>query len=294
MAHHPSENFIKYLILKDPENSDDDILKVLDDWAILPPRLEDSSYIPFLRQRLEDRPASFDPLNKLDRHSMNFLRRHGVYYFFYPNEGAKEAWEILADPQKRIAAEQVLLARLPRKSAAQKLNQKNRWFLTEEGLDYFHDFFWNVRLLTWDEWGRYLFGRTQMYEKYLTLLRASPELSFFHLQFEQHVESKFMIKRTQEIAYFTLEEVNLKPGAGPDKVKAIGVLSKAITECHEALSTSDMALKDILKNFERFRMEHPLTPPKDIKALAPNGNFTGSGEEAKEKIKIIKTNPDNI
>jgi hypothetical protein len=117
------------------------------------------------------------------------------------------------------------------------------------------------------------------------MLQATPELAMFHLQLQQAIDSKTMIQRTQEIAYFTIEEVSRKPGTGPDKVKAIGVLGKTIVDCHEALSTSDMALKDILKNFERFRMEHPQIPPPDIKMLAPGGNFTGSGVEEKQTEK---------
>ena len=117
------------------------------------------------------------------------------------------------------------------------------------------------------------------------LLLVHSALALFHMRLEQAVESKTMIQRSQEIAYFTLEEVNLKPGTQPDKVKAISVLTKAVVECHEALSTSDMALKDVLKQFERFRMEHPQQIPPDIRQLAPLGNFTGGGAAEKDDKK---------
>jgi hypothetical protein len=277
---HPAETFIKYLLIKDKDVTDAEVLKTLQDWGFLSPH---DNYLGFLRQKIANVPANFDPANRLSRTSMNYLREHGVFELFFPTAATHEAWDILGDPFKRLQVEQVLLARLDRKAVAGRLNKKYNWHLTAEGLSAFHDFFWNVKSMSWDEWGRFLFGRSMMYEKYLGLLQASPQLAFFHLKLEQTIESKDMIKRAQEIAYFTLEEVSQKPGTGPDKVKAIGVLGKTIVDCHEALSTSDIALKDILKNFERFRMEHPQTQPPDIKSLAPGGNFSGSGVDEKTK-----------
>ncbi len=282
---HPAETFIKYQLIKGPGITDAQILKTLEDWGFLSPV---DTYLGFLRQKLNP-PPNFDANNRLHRASMQYLREHKVHELFFPTTASEEAWAILSDPFKRLIVEQVLLARLDRKQTALKLNKKHGWHLTAEGLTAYNDVFWNVKGMTWDEWGRFLYGRSAMYEKYMSLLQCPPQLAFFHLQLEQAVESKHMIQRAQEIAYFTLEEVSQKPGTGPDKVKAIGVLTKSITDCHEALSTSDMALKDILKNFERFRMEHPQIPPVDIKSLAPGGNFTGSGVD--EKLKLVKPDP---
>lgn len=275
---HPAENFIKYLLIKDQGVTDAQVLKSLEDWGFLSP---EAPYLGFLRQEVSQPPANFDPLNRMHRPSMNFLREHGVFELFYKTPATDEAWNILSEPFLRLNVEKALLARLDKKVVAQKLNKKHSWKLTEEGISTFHNFFWNVRLLTWEQWGRFLYGRSAMYEQYMSLLQASPSLAFFHLHLEQTLESKHMIKRTQEIAYHTLEEVSLKPGTDPAKIKAIGVLGKTVIECHEALSTSDMALKDALKEFERFRMEHPQTPAPDIKRLAPGGNYSGSGADQK-------------
>lgn len=279
---HPAETFIKYLIIKDEDATNPQIQKGIEDWGFLSPEMV---YLDFLRQGLADKPAAFDPANRLHRPSMAFLRDNGVYELFHKTPTSDEAWSILSEPFMRLNIERCLLARLDRKATAQKLNKKHGWKLTEDGITAFNNYFWNVRSLSWDEWGRFLYGRSAMYEQYMSLLQAPPSLAFFHLHLEQTIESKRMIQRTQEIAYFNLEEVNLKPGTAPDKIKAIGVLGKAIIECHEALATSDMALKDVLKDFERFRMEHPQVLPPDIKELAPDGNFHGSGIEEKKKEK---------
>jgi hypothetical protein len=284
---HPAEFFIKYLLVRHPDWDDALILKHLQDWGMLPPpSFEDGKYLPFLRAELPNPPPDFDPLDLFHRPTTRYLRQVGVYEIFRGTPEMQEAWDILSKPDQRLMVEQLVLSRLDYKTAAQRLNKKNGWFLSEDGIKAFAHYFWNPKLLTFDDWGRFLFGRASLYERYMALLQGDMRVSLFHLRIEQQVESKLMIQRSQEIAYFTLEEVSLKPGTGSDKVKAISVLAKAVVECHEALSTSDMALKDVLKQFERFRMEHPQHMPPDIKTLAPLGNFSGGGLAEKEKDEL--------
>lgn len=281
---HPAEYYIRYLILKDPGITDAMLIKTLDDWGFLQPS---QTYWGFMRQKLLERPPGFDPAARLHQPSMKYLREMKVYDLFYPTEATQEAWNILADPTQRSLAEQVLMGRLDLKSTAQKLNKKYNLFLTTEGLQAFYHFFWNVKLMTFDEWGRFLYGRTALYERHLALLQGPPSLAFFHLRLDQNIESKKMIQRVQEISYHNIEEVNAKPGTMPDKVKAIALLSKVVVDCHNALSTSDMALKDVLQQFERWRMEHPMGSPPSIDELAPKGNFSGSGaRDKKEEEKV--------
>lgn len=278
---HPAEYFIRYLLLKDRQVSDAVLEKTLDDWGFLQPG---PLFWNFARQRaFTGVPANFDPTNRIDRASMKFLRDQKVYELFFPTPEVEMAWSILSDPSQRMIIEQALMARLDPKVAASQLNKKNGWFLSGDGLTIYNHYFWNVKLLTFDEWGRFLFNRTSLYDRHMTLLQGTPQLAYFHLRIDQSMESKKMIQRTQEIAFHALEEINLKSGVGPDKVKAIGMLGKVVIDAHSALSTSDMALKDVLKNFERFRMEHPNSVPPDIRELAPGGNYTGSGAEEKEK-----------
>lgn len=282
---HPAEYFIRHLILKDAQVTDATLEKTLDDWGFLQPA---PNFWGFARQRARaGMPTDFNPNNRLHRQSMKFLRDQQVYDLFFPTEAVEMAWSILTDPTQRVVIEQALMARLDPKLAAVQLNRKNNWFLTGDALSVFGHFFWNVKLLTFDEWGRFLFNRTTLYDRHMSLLVGSPSLAYFHLRIDQAMESKKMIQRAQEIAFHTLEEINLKAGVGPDKVKAIGLLGKVVIEAHNALSTSDMALKDVLKNFERFRMEHPIASPPDIRLLAPGGNYTGSGAEAKKEEKEV-------
>jgi hypothetical protein len=273
---HPAEFYVKYLCLRYPTWTEAEVQKQLQNWGFLS---FDDHYLAFLKQDLPTPPPGFDPLNLTHRPSQMYLRRVGVWEMFRSTPEMQEAWDILSRPEQRLIAEQIILSRLDPKVAAQKVNKKNSWFLTAEGLTTFRHYFWNPKLLTFDEWGRFLYGRSAMYERHMALLQGDPRIALYHLRIEQAIESKSMIQRAQEISYYTLEEVNQKPGTQADKVKAIAILTKAVVECHEALSTSDMALKDVLKQFERFRMEHPHQAPPDIRAL---GNFSGGGQKERE------------
>lgn len=277
---HPAEFYIKYLCIRHVDWSDAQIQKRVQDWGMLS---FDEKYLPFLKQELPDLPDDFDPLDLTHRPSQMFLRRIGIYDMFRNTQAVQEAWSILARPEQRLAVEQIVLARLDLKTSAQRVNRKHGWFLTVEGIEAYRHYFWNPQLLTYDEWGRFLYGRSALYERQMALLQGDQRIALYHLHIDQAVESKVMIQRAQEIAYFTLEEINQKPGTQADKVKAITLLTKAVVECHEALSTSDMALKDVLKQFERFRIEHPHQAPPDIRSLAPVGNFSGGGQKERDE-----------
>jgi hypothetical protein len=279
---HPAEYYIRSLIIRDPTLTDAQILRELEQRGFLEPQ---TTYLGFLRQELAATPPPqvFDPFNRQHRPSMQYLRDQQVYEMFFPTPGVEEAQNYLSDPNKRMQVEQVILSRVNIKMVLPKVNRKHDWFLTEEGIISYRHFFWNLKLLTFDQWGRYLYERSALYARYMALLQSDTKLALFHLRLDQQIDSKRMIQRAQEIAYFSLEEVNQIPGVSSDKIKAIGILGKAITDCHNALSTSDMALSGVLKEFEKFRMEHPLAPPPNIHTLSPGSNYSGSGINSEEK-----------
>lgn len=275
---HPAENYIKFLIISNPNMTNEQILADLLDWSFLAP---DPLYLPALRARIPQPPANFQPTNRLHRVTAQYLRDQGVYEAFFPNDAFNDALELLAGPEKRLLVEQIVLARLDLKQAAMRVNQSRNMHLTEEALAAYRHYFWNVDLLTFDDWGRYLYGRSALYEKYMALLQASVKLAYHHLRIDQQIESKNMIRDIMELAYFTAMEVGQRPGTGMEKVKAIALMGKLVNECHASLSTSDMALKDVLGQFENFRMQHPQALPPAISELAPQANFTGSGADLK-------------
>lgn len=285
---HPAEFFIKAMMIHMPTLTDADVQKRLEDWSFLSLHTTDQKfYLQFLRQSIQ-LPESFNPTNKLHRPSQRFLRDQQVHEYFWRTPQMEEAYDILVNPDKRYSVEQALMARLDLKMAAAKLNQKKNWLLTEGGLQTYKHFFWNVDLLTFDEWGRFLYGRTALYERQMDLLTATPQLALHLLQIEQQVEGKVMLQDVQRCSYFTFMEVQAKPGTSQDKIKGMAILGKTIIDAHEALSTSDTVLADVLKRFEKFRMERPKSSPPSIAQLAPKGNFTNSGLKNEQDAEVAE------
>jgi hypothetical protein len=274
---HPAEFFIKFVLIREPTLSDAQVLLELQNHGFLPP--PDETYLGMLRQEIPPQPAVFTLNDKNHRPSTQYMRDQGIYDLVFPDTDMNAALDVLFDTSKRVIVEQAILTRLDLKLLAMRLNKKHTWHLTEEMLSLYRHCFWNVNLLTFDHWGRYLYGRSAMYANYMTLLRADQKLSLYHLRMEQVMESKDLIRRAQEIAAMTLEEVAMVPGVPADKIKAIGVLGKVITDCHAAMSTSDMAMGSVLKQLQKFRVTPSEAPARSIHLLAPAGNFTGSGAE---------------
>lgn len=277
---HPAEFFIKALIIQSRgplspnEITDAEILRNLDTHGFL---AADLNYLGLLRSSIPTHPANFDPNDRLNRPSVKYLRDNGVYEFFHQSPEMEEARSILTNFRIRQVCEQILLAWCANKTIIQKVNRRYDSHLTEDGIKLFSHYFWNVGIMDLDSWGRYLYDRSAMYPDYIALLRATPEMLLFKLRIEQQLESKKMVKRAQDISYFNLEQVNLIPGTDSAKVKAIGVLTKAVIDCDTALSASDAQLGSVLKEFEKFRTDHPHLPAPDIKQLATENNFSGSG-----------------
>jgi hypothetical protein len=282
---HPAEFYVKFLLIDEPPDQDPQprfnaIMFDLQERGFLAPA---ETYLPMLWAEIADvYPEVLEPRIPTHRASVNFLRAQQVYEFFNPNEAMNGAWTILKDPEYRLAVEQALMGRLTPKQIAYELNRAHKWHLTEEGVAQFGHCFWNVKLLTFDDWGRFLYGRTALYERHMALLSAPAMLTLHHLGVEQQVESKAMIEQAQKQIFFTFMELAQKPGTDQAKVKGMAILNKAMLDSHEALSTSDMQLKDVLKNFEKFRIQHNQPAPKSIHELAPEGNYTGSGVQPKE------------
>lgn len=296
---HPADFFVKAMLIHMPAAGDADVVKRLTDWGFLQPLAEEQKfYLQFLRSSLVEGgpnapPVGFNALDPLHRPSMRYLRDQKVYEYFYRNASMEEAWEILSHPDKRLVVEQALMARIQSKTIAIQINKKRNWLLTEHGVELYKHYFWNVDLLTFDEWGRFLYGRSAMYERQMNLLTATPALALHLLQVEQQVESKQMLLDVQRHCYFTFIEVATKPGTDPAKIKAMQVLGKTVIEAHEALQTSDTILNEVLEKFEKFRMLRNEQTPPSIKALAPKGNYSNSGIAEKKEEPAQKRSEDD-
>lgn len=292
---HPSENYFKFLMtLSDPRMQDNAWLNMMITMLGYPPAKDD--YLPWLRDQLYQKiPPQFTPNNKYHRPSVKFMRQEGIYGLHNPDSAAIEAISITTHLRARPLIEELLLGHHHPVTIAKSVNSKLEAHFTADGVDAYRHYYWNVDLLRVDEWAALL----QMYEeqksKTLAILQVGPAMAMHQAGFSQSLESRTIMQEMQESLYFDFLEWKKKPQS-ETRTKMMALGARSITLIDERLQESNSLIKDSLKNFEKFRMQHANKRVIDMRDLAPDGNFTGSGvkfleaaaEAAKEETKESK------
>ncbi len=284
MPRHPSERFIKFLMT--PPNS----FKTDDAWVggmmtslgFPPP---DPAYLAALRYGLNQRiPATYQPGNRYHRASTSFLKEEGLYGLTFRDKATMDAQLIVTNLRARPIVEQLLLGRMEPREIAKRVNARLNEYLTAESVQAFGLYYWDVSLLSVEDWA-------QLYQDYdvqranaLSIVQVGPSMALHKMGFSQALESKTILKEMLEGLYFDFREWKTQP-LSERRTKSMTAIAKAAVMVDDRLSQADSAIKDSLKAFEQFRMKHADQTPKDMKDLAPAGNFSGSGAKLLEEKK---------
>jgi hypothetical protein len=281
---HPSENFVKYLMTtQDPNMGVNDMVNMMITTLGYPPA--DVAYLDWLRRDLQDRtPPQFTPVNRYHRPSVKFMRTEGIYGLHYQDESAREANGIITHLRARPLIEELLLGHHHPVVVAKKVNSHLQEHFTADGIEAYRHYYWNVDLLRIDEWATLLANQSEKKSKTLAILQVGPAMAMHQAGFHQEIESKQILQNIQEALYFDFLEWKTQPQS-LNKTRAMSVIAKAIALTDERLQESNSLVKDSLKNFEKFRMEHEHRRVIDMRELAPEGNFTGSGARLLESEK---------
>jgi hypothetical protein len=279
---HPSEYFIKYLLtLTRPEAQDDTWIQYSVQSMGFPPPAD--IYIQQLRSEVEkDLPLSYDPNDRYNRASVKFLRTNGVWSMHNPDDAVRECLKILPNYRARRIIEQLLLGRIEDKEVAKKANSRLGEYYKTAVIKAYRHYFWNTSLLKTSDW-MFFFEEYEATEaaSSIAVLQGGPATALHITGFQQNLECKEMLKEMMEGLYFDFREWKVQPRSLA-KTRAMTNIAKAATQIDVRMSEADSALRDSLKAFEAFRMEHAQKGVKSIDDIAPAGNFTESGVDIKE------------
>lgn len=286
MTRHPSENFIKYLITSSHQwASNDDWVKMTVTQLGYPP--VDADYLVWLRTSLTSRlPSGFDPQNRYHRESVKFLRTEGIYSIHNPDRPLQQANLIVTNLRARPIIENLLLGRMEPKDVAKKVNARLGDFFTTESIEAYQHYYWNVSIIKVEDWAVLLEGRDVEKSNALAIVQVGPSLALHKMGFQQAIDSKTILRETMEALYFDLKEWKTRP-LSASRTKAMTTIARGMVQIDAQLSQADSALKDSLKAFEQFRMQHSESMVPDIRDLAPAGNYSNSGAKLLEA-----TNPE--
>lgn len=285
MNRHPSEFYIKYLVTR-PEGQDDRYVR----HAVTSLGFPDVTGEILGRVRGEVQPkipAGFNPADRYHRDTVKFLRTEGIWSLYHQDEASRQATTMLVDMKSRDTIEKLLLGGMPHKDVARKVNARFGSFYTAVAVQTYEHYFWNVPLLKVQDWSAVFEQMDPRREKTMAILQVGPALALHAAGFQQQIDSKNVLREMLSGIYFDFREWQAQPRS-EERTEALVKNARAAVSIDTAMSQSDALLKDTLKGFEVFRMRSAEQGAvKDIRELAPHGNFTGSGAkllEAPEKL----------
>lgn len=276
MIRHPSESFIKYLMTCTHPSAADNVWV---DTALVSlgfPR-PDAALLTWLRSDMNTRrPANFQTNNRYHTPSVRFMRNEGIYGLHNPDKAAREAHLLVTNLRARPIIENLLLGRMEPKEIAKKANARLGEFFTADGIEAYSHYYWNTSRLSVQDWSQLLEDYDVQRQNTLSIIQVGPSMALHKMGFQQIIDSKTILRDMLEGVYFDFREWKTHRH-GTDRTKAITALAKSAVLLDGQLSMADSAIKESLRAFEQFRMQHSRDNVQSVRDLAPDGNYTNSG-----------------
>jgi hypothetical protein len=274
----PSEYFIKFL-LSQQEHETGQILRVLEDFGLDGLNV---AYIKQLESGMKPFPDPWDPTEK-DGPTKHYLKKHGIHDLWFPHQHVKEAYTILSSPQLRADVQQLLLSPLRVEEVTKRINKHHDIKLTVEGIEAFRHYFWNKSLLSMGEWVEYLEERPLASES-ITMLRISPDVAQSLVPWiagmsgpPANLNTGTVARRMRDIAFLKVLEIERSPATLAHS-KMMKNYADVIRGMEAEMRQSEVALRDVLKAFEKFRLRKDESTTPSIEEVAgPNYSHSGEG-----------------
>lgn len=274
----PSEHFIKYLLSKRQFDSGA-ILRMMEDFGL---DAISERYIDKIQASMEPFPDPWKPADRRHKPSQDFLKKHGIKDLWFPNPAAQEAYAILSNKQIRAEVEALLLSPIKVEEIAAKLEKVHKIQLSAEGIAAFGHYFWKKSLLSPHEWVNFLDGRGDSYDK-ITAMRALPDTAAMMVPWvtglagpPPALNTGTVARRVRDVAFMKVLEIERQPATLAHSKMMLNY-EKVIQAAEAEMRQSDVALKDVLAAFEKFRLRNDDKTVPSIEDVA-GANYSKSGE----------------
>lgn len=275
----PSENFIKFLLTKRTYDSGM-ILRIVEDFGL---SAISERYIDTVQQALDPFPDPFKPDDKKHKASQEFIKKHGIRDLWFPTPAVNEAYAILGNRQLTSEVQQLLLSSLKLEEMAKRLSKAHGCKLTPEGLEAFSHYFWKKSMLTTAEWVNFLDNRGDAYDK-ITTMRAAPDTAIMVVPWltglsgpPPNLNAGTVARRVRDVAFMKILEIERQPATLAHSKMMLNY-EKVVQAAEAEMRQSDVALKDVLAAFEKFRLRKDnQTVPSIEEVAGPNYSKSGEG-----------------
>jgi hypothetical protein len=286
----PAEYFIRFLFSRQAAETEAEvevnvIENVLDDHEIAYPG---TRYLRRVKANLSPYPDPFivTPSKKAKEQHLTtrqWMKRKGIHDLWYPTESVQEAYRILGEPRIRAMAEDLLLSPMRVEEVTTYINKHYKISLTPDGVQTFGHYFWNKTLLTDEEWMDLLSERKPSGAG-RDVVRAAPDVANMVVPWltglsgpPPNITSGSVARRIRDVAFMKLLEIERRP-AGEENSRTMSQYMKVVCAAEGEMRQSDVALKDVLSAFEKFRLNKDAQPVPSIEKVAKlNHSQSGAG-----------------
>lgn len=283
---HPSERFILFLLTQqDPDVCHTEVILAQLEACKLPSA--DDQHVDLLRMELlRDLPTPFVPGNRRHQKSMDFLRRFEVYDLHHPNAAVEEAASVLADFPVRRRVEIGLLGRVSPSLIAKEVGEQQGVVLTEDGVRAYERFFWDVSTMSLEEWAAVIDQQPislLVRDNQMSALQCGGKVALSKMGLDPSVDPQEMIQDMLRRVYLNFIEVDKALPLHKDKVQMLSSLAGIGIALYKQATTSEHALRRLLRDFERMKME---TDDRVTPALSDLIDESGSVTDTADIIPI--------
>jgi len=276
----PSEYYIRYLLTRPGDNTPN---VVMDHLTSLQLDGMSNTYLRDLAKDMElQMPDPFEPDDPRHQPSRAYLKHHKIFDMWHQTKAVREATLILSDLYLREKMEPMLLSPISFPEIARRLRKYTSIALTDMGVEAFSHYFWNRSLLTQSQWMSYLEGRPYHHE-HKTALMVPPDVARRHMPWvvglrgpSSAFNSAEAAARVGQIAFKHALELERMP-ANMETTMSLKNCMVTIEKADQIMRRSDVALRDVLKQFQKFRIKLDDAEVIDVQQLT-EGNYSKSGE----------------
>ena len=291
----PSEYFIRFLVSRQDADTET-IAAILDDHEIV---YKNNRYLEQVKSRMDPFPAPFlaAPSKKHKEGHLAtkvWLKKKGIHDLWYPTEAVQEAYRILGEPRVRSMLEDLLLSPMRVEEITKHVNKHFGIALTVDGVATFGHYFWNKNLLTPDEWISVL-GERKPESSAKVIVQSAPDVANMIVPWvtglsgpPANINSGTVARRVRDVAFMKLLEIERRP-AGDDHSKTMAQYMKVVCLAENEMRQSDVALKDVLSAFEKFRLNKDAKPVPSIEKVAKlNYSQSGAGTDGDPVNRLLE------
>jgi hypothetical protein len=279
MPRHPAENFVAFLCVSLEDAQERTINSTLRLYGLAP---IERAELGRIRQGLT-LPEGFKAWDPNDPKSKRWLKQKAIYSLLHPDETTQEMKSsILEAPAVREKVDTLLIGRVSASEASYRL-QKQGHQVSAAAIEEYRHYFWNTEIMGLADWAEYFRAdadpddgslRTQGRKSPLkSSLLGGPDLAKYKAGISIELDNKKILAELQQELYFTFREVKTLP-VSDKKVAMLSALTRSLARLDERISSSDQALQDTLKRFEKFKVITDTTKPPAITQLAPQGSIS--------------------